>query len=443
MHVRTSARAPLIERAGPADLMFLALQRSTVPEQFGVVLVIEPEGSFDTAAAVELLAARICAVPRLRQRILRVPPGLGRPVWVDDGDFSIDRHVEVVVCPPPGDQPAMLVAATELLMRRLPLDRPLWAARFITGLACGQVALVVVVQHALGDGLGGLGVLGALLDGAPPPQDRQFPAPAPTRRELAANTFAGRARALARLPQRLGTPRSGHERGARIGRAEACSLLQPTGPRRQVAVAEVGLASIRATAHHSGATVNDALVSAAAGALHSLLEHRGEKPPPLVIAVPVAVRRGTAEAHANNAFTETRARVPGGGDWYQRLAQVAQIMQERKRSAMQPATLVIAAPMVRVMVATRLYGLYMRRQRYLHTVLTNLRGPDQRLCLGGAPVLRMLPLAVGGGGNVTVTLAALSYAGTLAVTVSADPDVTPDLPQLATELQTELDLLRG
>ena len=110
---------------------------------------------------------------------------------------------------------------------------------------------------------------------------------------------------------------------------------------------------------------------------------------------------------------------------------------------MQPVTLVVAAAGVRAMVATGVYGWYMRRQRYLHTVLTNLRGPDQRVTLNGAPITAMLPLAVGGGGNVTVTFAALSYAGTLAVTVTADPDVTPDLPLLTAELQTQLDLLHG
>ena len=93
------------------------------------------------------------------------------------------------------------------------------------------------------------------------------------------------------------------------------------------------------------------------------------------------------------------------------------------------------------MVASGAYDWYMRRQRYLHTVLTNLRGPDQRVTLGGAPITRMLPLAVGGGGNVAVTFAALSYAGTLEVTVTVDPDVTPDLPLLRRGLQAQLDAL--
>ena len=372
-----------------------------------------------------------------------MPPGCGRPVWVDDADFAVERHLDIAVCPPPGDEAAMLAAAAELLLHRLPLDRPLWAARFLTGLAGGRVALVVVVQHALADGLGGLAVLGALLDGAPPAQDRMFPVPAPTRSELAADAFATRVRALARLPGLLRRRRPPRERAqaARIGRAAPCSLLQRTGPRRRVAAASVDLGAIRATAHHRGATVNDALVSAIAGALHTFLTSRGEVPPPWVIAVPVAVRRGTTAADPGNAFTEARARVSGGGDPGQRLADVATHMRQRKDAAMQPMTLLVAAPAVRALVASGAYDWYMARQRYLHTVMTNLRGPDQRLALGGAPITRMLPLAVGGGGNVAVTFAALSYAGTLEVTVTVDPDLIPDLPLLTAQLQAQLDAL--
>lgn len=44
-------------------------------------------------------------------------------------------------------------------------------------------------------------------------------------------------------------------------------------------------------------------------------------------------------------------------------------------------------------------------------------------------------------GNVTVAFAMLSYAGTVAVTVVADPVRCPDLGLLAEELRGELDAL--
>ena len=72
---------------------------------------------------------------------------------------------------------------------------------------------------------------------------------------------------------------------------------------------------------------------------------------------------------------------------------------------------------------------------------TNVRGPDSVQTFCGAPVTEILPLAVGGGGNVTVTFAALSYAGMLAVSLTADPDVMIDLDETTAALQGQLDAL--
>ncbi|GLI03952.1 hypothetical protein Pa4123_92330 [Phytohabitans aurantiacus] len=44
-------------------------------------------------------------------------------------------------------------------------------------------------------------------------------------------------------------------------------------------------------------------------------------------------------------------------------------------------------------------------------------------------------------GNVTIAFAALSYAGTLNMTIIAHPDRCPDLPALARYVQREFDTL--
>jgi hypothetical protein len=60
----------------------------------------------------------------------------------------------------------------------------------------------------------------------------------------------------------------------------------------------------------------------------------------------------------------------------------------------------------------------------VHTFVTNVRGPADRLLVDGTPVVALVPLAVNPG-NVAVSFDVLSYAGTLAVTVVADPDLVP------------------
>ena len=88
-----------------------------------------------------------------------------------------------------------------------------------------------------------------------------------------------------------------------------------------------------------------------------------------------------------------------------------------------------------------LYRLYMRHQHRLHTLVSNVHGPDRPITLNGAPIAAIIPIVVAEAGNLTVNVTALSYAGTFTVTISVDPDQVPDLPVLATALHAELDAL--
>jgi WS/DGAT/MGAT family acyltransferase len=384
---------------------------------------------------------------------MRVPPGCGRPVWVDDAAFAPARHVRHVVCPAPGDERALLGVAADLVTRPLPLDRPLWTAAFVTGLAAGRLALVIVIQHALSDGVGGLALLDALADGAPAPAQRPFPVPRPSAGRLARDAAGSRLQALAGLPAAArsaararrvkgaalaGSPPA--RRGRRTGRAAACSLLQVTGPHRRVAVTRAPLDRLRDVAHAHGATVNDVLLTAVGGALGATLEGRGEHVPGIVVSFPISQRRSASTEVLGNRLRVTRAVIPCAGDSVERLERVAAVTRERKPAPVSPAAGVVAGAVVRALFRLGLYHWYLRRQRYLHTVVTDLHGPDEPRSFGGAPVVEVLPLAVGGGGNVTVTFAALSYAGTLAVSVTADPDRMPDLTHTMSVLDAELDV---
>ena len=188
----TNGARTVIERATANDMMQLATDVGPVPMQVGARAGVgrRPQGS--TRRRPEMLSTRIEGVPRLRQRLVRTAFGCGRPVWVDDETFSIDAHIHVRACPAPGDEAALLACATEILGGRLPLDRPPWAATIVTGLADGSSALIVVFNHVLADGIGGLAVLASLVDGMPPPTDYGFPRPAPSRRALAVDAAAAR-----------------------------------------------------------------------------------------------------------------------------------------------------------------------------------------------------------------------------------------------------------
>ena len=140
----------------------------------------------DLAAVRSVLAERITAIARFRQRFHRTPFGCGRPVWIDDADFSIDCNILVHTCLAPGDEVALLQITATAAVYPLPRDRPLWSNTVVHGLSEKCSALIFVVHHVLADGIGGLAALGLLFDCAPVTLPVPFPPPLPTARELLA-----------------------------------------------------------------------------------------------------------------------------------------------------------------------------------------------------------------------------------------------------------------
>ncbi|MDX8052339.1 wax ester/triacylglycerol synthase family O-acyltransferase [Lentzea sp. BCCO 10_0798] len=406
----------MIDRTSSDDMVSLASGM-----QVGAVVVLER----DPGGVEALIVDRVRTVPRLRRRLIRAPFGCGRPVWVDDAGFDVTRHVHHLVCPAPGDDTALLGIASSLATRPLPRSSPLWSATLVTGLTGGRAALILVFHHVLSDGIGGLAVLANLVDGAPRADVVPFPAPAPSRRELAKDAWAARLR----LPGRnsfagLRWPSPGSR----------CSLNHPTGPQRQQTMARTSVTRLRAAAHRCGGTVNDALLTAVTGALGTVLNGRGDHADELVVSIPVSTRRSTTAAHLGNSTGVMPVALPTGGDTWSRLARIAAITRSHKKSV----TSVV--PIFRTLKVLGLADWFMNHQRMVHTVVTNVHGPDHPMCLGGAQVVGLIPLSATTG-NVTVAFAALSYAGTFTITVVADPDRVPDLPVLTAALQAELDLL--
>jgi hypothetical protein len=74
----------------------------------------------------------------------------------------------------------------------------------------------------------------------------------------------------------------------------------------------------------------------------------------------------------------------------------------------------------------------------MHTLVSNVRGAGTPVTLAGAPVTAMIPFSVGEAGNLTVSALALSYAGSLVVTVIADPDHVPDPAPVAADIEAAL-----
>ena len=432
-----------IDRVSADDLVSLATDVGAAPMQVGAVLVLGAGAEFDERRARTAIEERIQAVPRLRQLLVTAPLGCGRPLWVDDVGFAIDDHVRSVVCPAPGDEDALLGLAAEVIGMRLPPDRPLWRLTVVSGLEGGGTALIVAFHHVLADGIGGLAVLANLVDGSGTEPDTEFPRPTPDDAALALDAARARLASLAHLPASWRRVRAAitQLRPGAAAHAARCSLNQPTGRRRRFAVVRADLDQVRRVAHAHSATVNDVVLTAVAAALHTLLASRGESVDRFVVSVPVSARRHASATELGNQTGVVPIEVPATGAVTGRIEAIAATTSAAKATPSAASTAVLG-PMFRLLARLGIFRWFIDRQRLVHTFVTNLRGPDEQLRFLGAPIVDVIAIAVVTG-NVTVSFAVLSYAGTLDITVIADPDACPDLDTLRTALQDELDQLTG
>ena len=438
--VKPEERQVAIDRASGDDVMSLVSDRHDPPMQVGAVLLLDAGNDLDAAQLMEVLKRRLTSVPRLRQNLTHVPVGCGRPVWVDYPGFEFTEHVAVVRWPEAITEQSLLDFAAAQLTTRLPQDRPLWAATLLIGEGDGRAALVLVFHHVLADGIAGLAVLGRLVDGVPSVDASDFPRPAPSLGRLALDTAVSRVRSVGRLPVMVRRLSSAViELGPSLRtKAATCSLNRPTGTHRRVRTVRSDLTPVIRLAHQNGATVNDVILSAITGALHLLLAERGEHMPAFVVSIPVSSRPQVGHGELGNQSGVVPVLLPATGTFPARLASTAQVTRAAK-SHQRGASTALLSPLFRVLATMGIYQRFIDHQRSIHTFVSNLKGPDTALTLLGCPITGVVPLAVATG-NVTVAFTALSYAGSLVITISADPDTCPDLDRLQQELQRQLNL---
>lgn len=444
-----------IERLGALDRFMLRVS-ATWPQDIGAVVILDgaplhdASGRFRIEAAREAIGSRLQLVPRFRQ-VIHVPRrGFGPPLWVDARDFDLARHVlELRLEPPVGE--AELFEAVERL-RRQPLDPscPLWEMWFLTGLAEHEVALFVRIHHSIGDGMAAMATLTAFLDRAPDAPATAAaapwqPAPPPSARALLADNLARRLRAGAASFAPLLRPRSSvrqlkaawpaiRELFAETP-ATRTSIDRMVGPGRNVAIVRARLADLKAIGRTCHATVNDVLLAATSAGLRRLLESRGEAVARTTVRVyvPVTLRRRWRGPQQGNLIAQMAVPLElGEPDPVRRLRQIAAETTRRKARARTS----LGALFVGGGLGRRVLVAAVMRQR-VNVTTASIPGPPRPLYLAGARLLEVvpiLPLVA----NEPLGIGALSYAGALAIGITADRDAFPDLDVLTEAMRDDL-----
>jgi diacylglycerol O-acyltransferase len=442
---------PRFERLTPLDASNLRVEDHGVPMHVAALAIVEGDGLREESGRLDLdrirahVQQRTHLSPRLRQRLRPAPFAAGPPVWVDDPDFDIARHVRFHDLGYPADEGTMLAVCSQLNAPPLNRSRPLWEMWVLTGRRDGNLALLIRLHHVVADGIAALDLLGVLFDlTAVQPSGRasgQGPAPTPAVRELYGEHIRRQGSALSRAVSSLGRP---GVLGRRLwsvalqlrqlgqeGFAPASSLNEPVGTRRRLILVRADLAGARRTAHADGAKINDVVLAAMAGGTRALLESRGELAPDLVLRASVAASLRTArdEVASGNRVGVRLAPLPVfEPDAVRRLRYIAAVTgPARGKPAYQPGGRFLQGAMAATMF----------RQRLVNLLLSNLSGPAKAVHFAGAEVLEMFQVGLVQG-NVALSVGVLSYAGQLNFDIVADPDVIPDLDVFAEGLSVAL-----
>ncbi|MFC4001040.1 wax ester/triacylglycerol synthase family O-acyltransferase [Prauserella oleivorans] len=433
------------------DASFLYLETPAQPLHVCALLTLDPgtvEGGYSYAGLVERLGERVNGAPAFRRRLYNPPLNLGHPVWVEDRDFSLERHVHRTVLPAPGGHAELAELCADIAGRPLERNRPLWEMTVIEGLADGGVAVLAKMHHASVDGVSGANLLASLagLDAGPEPPEGHPANPRPPGQlamlRSSALTLARRPFELLRLLPGLAgmVPRW-------VGRSlQGKNMPTPfTAPRtsfngtitghRSVAFTQVGLDEVKAVKNAFGVTVNDVVLAMCTGALRRYLDDRGELPPdPLVATVPVSIHDRTSRVEGSNRVSAFFASLPT--HLAEPAARVYMIAESNRHAKDHHNT--IDADMLQdwaQFAAETTFGLAVRaysalrlaeRHPVIHNlVVSNVPGPPSDISLLGARVTGMYPLGPvfhGAGLNITV----LSTGGTVNVGVLGARELVPE-----------------
>jgi diacylglycerol O-acyltransferase / wax synthase len=439
----------------------LNAERGPIHVHVGATIIVEGAApSYEQL--IRHVEKRLLLVPRFRQRIVRIPLGIENPVWGDDPQFDARRHVRHVSVPRPGRLDQLRDLVGRVMSEPLDMERPLWQLYLIEGLA-GRHAYVSKTHHALVDGVAAVDVGTILLDTtkrgtrvqvAEKPWDPDEPSPTMLLTQAASERVRKPLRAAGRAARNA--MRMPAQTAGRVLRtAEAFTNLASGGPRvpksplnvrigrdRVVAWARTDLDRLkRARAITEGSTVNDVVLSVAAGALRRYLEGRGDEVPDYLVAlVPVSIRRPDEKGELGNRISTIMVRLPlSEPDPHRRLERLRDETKRLKESDnARAASLIIEATGWAPPTINRLLSSAMARPLIFNLVVSNVPGPQRPLYLLGRKIREIYPFVPLSPQNHALSIGMISYDGRIYFGLAGDRDTLPDLDDLATALREAL-----
>jgi diacylglycerol O-acyltransferase / wax synthase len=451
-----------LDRLTPVDASFLHQEGAVSHMHIGGLTLVEgPPPSMDEF--LEQIRRRLHVVPRYRHKLAHTALDSGRPVWIDDPNFSLDYHVRHSALPAPGGWEQLQDLTARIFSQQLDRSKPLWEMWLIEGLEDDRFALITKTHHSLIDGIAGVDLATVLFDLSPDPpplptSGRPWqPHPEPSTAHLLAAGLQGAVKAgltlaegamdaLAHPERALARAREAAEGvgeiiWAGLNPAPETPLNVPIGPHRRFVGITARLDELKTVKNAFGGTVNDVVLAVVAGALRSFLISRGRRTAGVEMRalVPVSVRTEDERGGSGNRIVVMRGPLPVYiSDPLNRLRFVSNAMDGLKESKQALGAEVIAgaqnfAPPTILAQASRLNF----STRLFNLIVTNVPGPQFPLYVLGREMLQAFPIAFLPE-NHALAIAIMSYNGQMNFGLLGDFDALPDIDTIGQNIAAEL-----
>ena len=460
-----------VERMSRVDTAWLRMDNDVNLMMIVGIWLLTPAVSL--AALRERIADKLLKYERFRQKAVADAMGAH---WVLDEDFDITRHVvPAKLRPRRGETRHQALQRLCGDLATTPLDHahPLWQFHLVDGFEGGS-AMIARIHHCIGDGIALTSVMMAITDGGTDPPRRASRTKAGGGEEgdwlteAVLKPFTGMAvkaiglsgDGVVKSLEMLSHPQEPLQGGVDLARSgvqiakdvvafaampdDSPTLLKgkPGGSKRVAWCEPIPLEAVKTVGRALGCSVNDVLLSCAAGAIGAHLAQRGDDPAGKEIRamVPVNLRPLDQAWKLGNRFGLAPLVLPIGIDNpIARVYAVHARMNELKGSY-QPllafAILAMTGLFIKPVQDTVL-GLFAKKTT---AVMTNVPGPATALKFCGS-TLRQNMFWVPSSGDVGIGLSILSYAGGVQFGLITDTALCPDPDDIIQRFAPEFDKL--
>ncbi|WP_205875660.1 WS/DGAT/MGAT family O-acyltransferase [Mycobacterium camsae] len=431
-----------MKRLSGWDVLMLASETPNVHQHTLKVAVVDTTGfegtpTFD--AFREVFRARLPVLEPMHYQLVATPWHLHRPVWHEDAELDLDYHLQRVEVAPPGGRRELDAAIGRVASTPLDRSRPLWQFYFADGLDGGRIAVIGKIHHVLADGVASANLMARTLQwtDATPELDGAVFAP-PRMRDVmrfAAHDHVARVRTLPSAVRDgvVGAYRLQRRARQRLTHPDLAARFDPPptflnhklSPGRTFASAVLPLAQVKALSKTLGVTINDLVLTVAAGALRRLLLNYGEATErPLIASIPTATDT-SPDRIAGNALATMLVSLPVQvSDPMQRLdlIRTSTRIAKEDHQLLGPTLVGRWLEFIPPTLTRATFGWMSRREapnQLFNVIVSNVPGPREPGAIAGAVVTDFYsvgPLAAGSALNITVW----SYGGQLSVSVLAD-----------------------